>query len=87
MCALVDTGASVTVLFEEFYRMCNSPTLLNVSNDVKFVGADGEPLIMLGKTEVFIAIGACRVPFDAYVFKNLTEPFILGLVFWRNYSA
>ena len=65
VCALVDTGASVTVLFEEFYRMCNSPTLLNVSNDVKFVGADGEPLIMLGKIEVFIAIGDCRVPFDA----------------------
>ena len=50
VCALVDTGASVTVLSEEFYRTCNSPTLLNVSNDIKFVGAGGEPLIMLGKT-------------------------------------
>ena len=64
VCALVDTGASVTVLSEEFYRMCNSPTLLNVSNDIKFVDAGGEPLTMLGKTEIAIAIGDCRVPFD-----------------------
>ena len=87
MCALADTGATVTVLSEEFYRMCSSPTLLNVSNDIKFVGAGGEPLIMLGKTEVSIAIGDCRVPFDVYVCKNLTETFILGLDFLRNNSA
>ena len=84
VCALVDTGESVTVLSEEFYRMCNSPTLLNVSNDIKFVGAGGEPLIMLGKTEVSNAIGDCRVPFDVYVCKNLTEPFILGLDFLQK---
>ena len=48
-CKLVDTGASVTVLSEEFYQMCNSPTLLDVSNDIKFVGAGGEPLIMFRK--------------------------------------
>ena len=64
--------------------MCNSPTLLNVSNDIKFVGAGGEPLIMLGKTEISIAIGDCRVPFDVYVCKNLTEPFILGLDFLQK---
>ena len=80
VCALVDTGASVTVLSEKFYRMCNSPTVLNVSNDINFVGAGGEPLIMLGKTEVSIAIGDCRVPFDVYVCKNLTEPFILDFL-------
>ena len=38
VCALVDTGASMTVLSEETYRMCDSPTLFNVSNDIKFVG-------------------------------------------------
>ena len=48
-----------TVLSEEFYRMYNSLTLLNVSNDIKFVGPGGELLIMLGKTEVSIAIGGC----------------------------
>ena len=84
VCALADTGASVTVLSEEFYRMCNSPTSLNVSNDIKFVGAGGEPLIMLGKTEVSIAIGDCRVPFDVYVCKNLTELFILDLDFLQK---
>ena len=84
VCALIDTGATVTVLSGEFYRICNSPTLLNVLNDIKFVGAGGEPLIMLGKTEVSIAIGDCRVPFDVYVCKNLTEPFILGLDFLQK---
>ena len=74
----------MTVLSEEFYRMCNSPTLLNVSNDIKFVGAVGESLIMLGKTEVSIAIGDCRAPFDVYVCKNLTEPFILDLDFLQK---
>ena len=81
VCALVDTGASVTVLSEEFYRMRNYPTLLNVSND-KFVGAGG--LIMFGKTEVSIGIGNCRVPIDVYVSKNLTKPFILGLDFLQK---
>ena len=56
--------------------MCNSPSLLNVSNDIKFVGAGGEPLIMLGKTEVSVVIGDCRVPFDVHVCKNLTEPLL-----------
>ena len=64
--------------------MCNSPTLLNVSNDTKFVGAGSELLIMLGKTEVSNAIGDCRVPFDVYVCKNLTKPFILGLDFLQK---
>ena len=84
MCALVDTGASLTILSEEFDLMCNSPTLLKVSNDIKFVGAGGEPLIMLGKTEVSIAIGDCRVPFDVYVYNNLTEPSTLSLDFLQK---
>ena len=42
---------------------------------------------MLGKTEVSNAIGDYRVPFDVYVCKNVTEPFILGLDFLRNNSA
>ena len=58
--------------------------MLNLSNDIKFVGAGGEPLIMLGKTEVSIAIIDCGVPFDVYVCKNLTEPFILGLDFLQK---
>ena len=64
--------------------MYNSPTLLNVSNDVKFVGAGGEPLITQEKTKVSIAIGNCRVPFDVYVCKNLTKPFNLGLDFLQK---
>ena len=84
VCALVGTSASVTDLSEEFYRMCNSPTLLNVSNNIKFVGAGGEPLIMLGKTEISIAIGDCQVPFNVYVCNNLTEPFILSLDFLQK---
>ena len=84
MCALVDAGVSLSVLSEEFYRMCNSPTLLNVSNDIRLVGAGGKPLIMLGKTEVSVAIGDCRVPFDVYVCKNLIEPFNLDLDFFAQ---
>ena len=34
VCALVDAGASVTVLSKRFYQMCSFPTLLNVSSDV-----------------------------------------------------
>ena len=81
VCALVDTGASATVLSEEFYRILahSSPTLLNVSNDVEFSGAGSEPLIMSGKTMVFIAIGDSQVPFDIYWCKSLTEPCILDL--------
>ena len=81
MYALVDTGSSVTVS-EEFYRMCNTQTLLNVSYDVKFVGA--EPFITFGKTEVSIAVGDCQMPFDKYVSKNLTEPRIWGFDFLQN---
>ena len=84
VCALVESGASVTVFSEKFYRMCDSSTLLNVSNDIKFVGAGGEPLIMLGKIKVSVAIGDCRVPFHVYVGKNLTKPFILGLDFFAE---
>ena len=46
VCTFFDTGASVTIWSGKFYRLCNSPTLLNVSNNVKLVGAGGEPLIM-----------------------------------------
>ena len=54
---------------------------------VMFVGAGGESLIMLRKTEVFIAIGDCQVPFDVYVSKNLNKLCILGWDFCRNDSA
>ena len=69
MCVLVDTGASVAILPKQFYQMCNSPTSLNVSNDVtcKFVSAGDKPLIMLGKTELSITIGDCQVPFAVQV--------------------
>ena len=73
VCALVDTGASVTVLSEEFYRMFNSPTSINVSNVVEFVDAGSKPLHVIGKTKISNAIGNCQVPFDVCVCKNLTE--------------
>ena len=56
VCALVNTGALMTVLSKELYSMCNSPTLLNISNEVKLVGAGCEPFFMSRKTEVSIAI-------------------------------
>ena len=54
---------------------------------VMFVGAGGESLIMLRKTEVSISIEDCQVPFDAYMSKNLTKLCILGWDVCRNDSA
>ena len=80
--ALIDTGATRSVISETFYRNLMLPTPKQVYNvDVR--SASGNRLKAMGMTEFALSLGKQPYTYNFLVCKDLSRPMILGLDFLR----
>ena len=81
--ALVDTGASKSVISEEYFQQLMLPDLKQVYN-IDIRSASGNKLKILGLTKCTFSIGNRSYTYDFVVCKNISRPFILGIDFLRQ---
>ena len=82
--ALVDTGASKSVISEEYFQQLMLADLKQIYNiDIK--SASGNKINMIGVTQCTFSIGKHSYIYDFVMCKNLSRPFILGIDFLRQY--
>ena len=80
--ALIDTGATKSVIRESYYRDLMLPSPKKVYNiDVR--SASGNRLKPMGITECTFSLGNQPYTYDFFVCKDLSRPTILGLDFLR----
>ena len=81
--ALIDTGATRSVISESCYRNLMLPTPKQVYNiDVR--SASGNRLKTMGMTECAFSLGKQPYTYNFLVCKDLSRPMILGLDFLRT---
>ena len=81
--ALIDTGATKSVISESCYRDLMLPTPKQVYNiDVRSVS--GNKLKTIGMTECTFLLGKQPYTYNFFVCKELSRPMILGLDFLRS---
>ena len=82
--ALVDTGASKSVMSEEYFQQLMLPDLKQIYNiDIK--SASGNKIKTIGITQCTFSIGKHTYTCDFVVCKNLSRHFILGIDFLRQH--
>ena len=80
--ALIDTGATKSVISESYYRDLMLPSTKQVYNiDVR--SASGNKLKTIGITECTFSLGNQPYTYNFLVCKDLSRPIILGLDFLR----
>ena len=81
--ALIDTGATRSVISESCYRNLMLPTPKQVYNiDVR--SASGNRLKTIGMTECAFSLGKQPYTYNFLICKDLSRPMILGLDFLRT---
>ena len=81
--ALIDTGASKSVMSEEYFQQLMFPDLRQVYNiDIK--SASGSKIETTRITTCTFSIGKHHYTYDFVVCKNLSKPYILGIYFLRQ---
>ena len=81
--ALIDTGATRSVMSESCYRNLMLPTPKQIYNiDVR--SASGNRLKTIGMTECTFSLGKQPYTYNFLVCKELSRPMILGLDFLRS---
>ena len=81
--ALIDTGATRSVMSETSYRNLMLPTPKQVYNiDVR--SAFGNRLKTMGMTECAFSLGKQPYTYKFLVCKDLSRPMIFGLDFLKN---
>ena len=82
--ALVDTGASKSVMGKEYFQQLMLPDLKQIYNiDIK--SASGSKIKTIGITQCTFSIGKHSYTYDFVVCRNLSRPFILGIDFLRQH--
>ena len=81
--ALVDTGASKSIISEKCFQQLMLPDLKQVYN-IDIRSASGNKLKILGLTKCTFSIGNWSYTYDFVVCKNISRPFILGIDFLRQ---
>lgn len=84
--ALIDTGASVSLLKEEAYRRVKRKSRLREA-DIEITQADGAPLVIKGMARLPVRIGKLRSTQIFYVTPNLCTEAILGEDWLRSQKA
>lgn len=78
---LLDSGATVSVMSEPFWRVAGKGLLISDNGNLK--AANGSALAVLGRANVELSLGRRKVSFSTLVVSNSTHPLILGMHFWR----
>ncbi|XP_078488139.1 uncharacterized protein LOC144745911 isoform X2 [Ciona intestinalis] len=83
--ALVDTGSAVTLLhYDKYMDLKPQNGLSPLPPNVKFVGANGRSVTVLGKTKLTLVIGGLKTLSEVYVARDISYDFILGLDFLQQ---
>ena len=82
--ALVDTGASKSVISEKYFQQLMLPDLKQIYN-IDIRSASGNKIKMIRVTQCTFSIGKHSYTYDFVVCKNLSRPFILGIDFLRQH--
>ena len=81
--ALVDTGASKSIISEEYFQQLMLPDLKQVYN-IDIRSASGNRIKILELTECIFSIESRPYTYDFVACKNISRPFILGMDFLRQ---
>ena len=81
--ALVDTGATKSIISEKYFQQLMLPDLKQVYN-IDIRSASGNKLKILRLTKCTFSIGNRSYTYDFVVCKNISRPFILGIDFLRH---
>ena len=81
--ALVDTGATKSIISEEYFQQLMLPDLNQIYN-VDIGSASGNKFKILGLTKCNFLMGNHSYTYDFVVCKNISRPFILGIDFLRQ---
>ena len=82
---MLDTGAAVTVVSKEVLFQALPEANLKESN-VQLVSAGGDPLKVIGKTEILLELGNLHVTFPVMVIDNFRFQCLLGNDFMVKYG-
>ncbi|ETV90402.1 hypothetical protein H310_14805 [Aphanomyces invadans] len=83
--ALVDTGASVSVINPDIWRLLGSPPL--VQPKYGLISASNTKMPTKGLTKFVISVGTCRAHFSLWVMDGAVSPCILGYKMLRKLGA
>ena len=81
--ALVDTGATKSIISEEYFQQLMLPDLNQIYN-VDTRSASGNKLKIPRLTKCTFSIGNHSYTYDFVVCKNISRPFVLGIDFLRQ---
>ena len=90
VCALVDTGASVSLIKKSLWDGLSSAEKGPLSASPKgtrFVGPGGSDLFMLGKGKVSFSLGTLAFEVDLLVCSNIVHDLIMGLDFLQSHHC
>ena len=89
ICLLVDTGAAISVISEQFYRDILRPNVLLQNNNLieKIKTADGHTTPIIGFAQFVVTIGDQIYNCGASVVPNFTYPIVLGCDFLHKNGA
>ena len=82
---MLDTGAAVTVVSKEVFNQALPDANLQESN-VQLVSAGGDPLNVIGKTEMLLELGNLQVTFPVMVIDKFRFQCLLGNDFMAKYG-
>ncbi|XP_076799735.1 uncharacterized protein LOC143444842 [Clavelina lepadiformis] len=90
ICALVDTGASVSLMSKTLFDKVSSEnpgTTLGPTLDTQLTTASGTALQVLGLVTLSVQVAGLITECEIYVVYRLTEDFIIGLDFVQHHQC
>ena len=81
--ALVDTGAAATIVSKRLFDTC-AAELKTKNRNIRFVGADGTDIPILGVAELHFIVAGCDTIAEAFISENINETCILGIDFLQK---
>lgn len=83
--ALVDTGASISVVSKEFFdKTCYAKSQMHESKYNVIKGVGGDRLLVLGRVVLEVKIGGKALEYPFHVIENIHHSLILGEDFFSN---
>ena len=81
--ALVDTEAAATIVSKRLFDTC-AAELKTKNRNIRFVGADGTDIPILGVAELHFIVAGCDTIAEAFISENINEMCILGIDFLQK---
>ena len=85
---LVDTGSAVTIVGERVWKLaCGNTYHIEEPPSSPIVTANGDPLVLLGRSEASLSIGGLDIRYPVLVARDLVQECILGADFLECFKC